>query len=48
VAAQQQGLEKGKGDLADYLIHEHAGAAGAETVATFDEAFLKERGFSRP
>ena len=39
---------KGKGDFADYLIREHARAAGAETVATFDRSLLKERGFSKP
>lgn len=38
----------GKGDFADYLIREHAQAAGADTVATFDRSLLKERGFSRP
>jgi len=39
---------RGKGDFADYLIREHALAAGAETVATFDGALLKESGFSKP
>ena len=39
---------KGKGDFADYLIREHARSAGAETVATFDGALLKESGFSKP
>ncbi len=38
----------GKGDFADYLIREHARAAGADTVATFDRSLLKERGFSKP
>jgi predicted nucleic-acid-binding protein len=38
----------GKGDFADSLIREHARAAGADTVATFDRSLLKERGFSRP
>jgi len=38
----------GKGDFADYLIREHADAAGADTVATFDRSLLKERGFSKP
>ncbi|MCW8985768.1 MAG: type II toxin-antitoxin system VapC family toxin [Thermoanaerobaculales bacterium] len=38
----------GKGDFADYLIREHAVAAGANTVATFDRSLLKERGFSKP
>jgi len=38
----------GRGDFADYLIREHAVAAGADTVATFDRSLLKERGFSKP
>jgi predicted nucleic-acid-binding protein len=37
--------EAGKGDFADYLIREHARAAGCEDVATFDRVLLKERGF---
>ena len=39
---------KGKSDFADYLIREHARAAGADTVATFDRSLLKERGFTKP
>ena len=39
---------KGRGDFADFLIREHARSAGAETVATFDGALLKESGFSKP
>jgi predicted nucleic-acid-binding protein len=38
----------GKGDFADYLVREHARAAGADTVATFDRSLLKERGFTKP
>jgi len=38
----------GKGDFADYLIREHAWSVGADTVATFDGALLKESGFSKP
>jgi predicted nucleic-acid-binding protein len=38
----------GRGDFADYLIREHAVAAGADTVATFDRSLLTERGFSKP
>ncbi len=38
----------GKGDFADYLIREHARAAGADTVATFDRALLKDQGFVSP
>jgi predicted nucleic-acid-binding protein len=35
----------GKGDFADYVIKEHARAAGCDEVATFDRALLKEAGF---
>ena len=35
----------GKGDFADYLIREHARAAEADAVATFDAVLVKERGF---
>ncbi|MBA3259840.1 MAG: type II toxin-antitoxin system VapC family toxin [Gemmatimonadales bacterium] len=38
----------GKGDFADYLIREQGRAAGCDTVATFDRALLKERGFMAP
>ena len=38
----------GKGDFADYVIQEHARAAGCEGVATFDRALLKEEGFVAP
>jgi predicted nucleic-acid-binding protein len=38
----------GKGDFADYIIREHARAAGADTVvATFDRALFSEGGFSK-
>ena len=37
-----------RGDFADYLIREHARAAGADTVATFDKALHQEQGFSKP
>lgn len=37
-----------KGDFADYLIREHATAAGADTVATFDRSLLRQAGFSKP
>ncbi|MEZ4269563.1 MAG: type II toxin-antitoxin system VapC family toxin [Myxococcota bacterium] len=36
------------GDLADYVIREHADAAGAGVVVTFDAALLKEDGFVAP
>jgi predicted nucleic-acid-binding protein len=38
----------GKGDFADYVIQEHARAAGCDVVVTFDRALLKERGFASP
>jgi predicted nucleic-acid-binding protein len=38
----------GKGDFADYLIQQHARAAGCVEVATFDRALLKEKGFTSP
>lgn len=40
--------EKSKGDFADYLIREHAMAAGRETVVTFDKALHGDRGFAAP
>jgi predicted nucleic-acid-binding protein len=39
---------RGKGDFADYLIREHARAAGAEVVATFDRALLAEKSYTSP
>ena len=38
----------GKGDFADYVIREHARAAGCDHVATFDRMLLKEQGFAAP
>jgi len=38
----------GRGDFADYLLHEHARRAGCETVATFDRVLLKEPGYTAP
>ena len=37
-----------KGDFADYLIREHARAAGAKTVVSFDKPLLRDKGFSSP
>ena len=37
-----------EGDFADYVIKEHARAAGCDEVATFDWALLKEPGFVAP
>lgn len=38
----------GRGDFADYLIREHARAAGFDQVATFDRALLADRDFTEP
>ena len=38
----------GRGDFADYVIREHARAAGYDEVATFDRALLKQDGFISP
>lgn len=38
----------GRGDFADYLIQQHARAAGCHEVATFDKALLREKGFISP
>jgi predicted nucleic-acid-binding protein len=43
-----EGFAAGKGDFADYVIREHARAAGCDHVATFDRMLLKERGFAAP
>ena len=40
--------EKGRGDLADYLIREHAKAAGCKKVFTFDKKLLREELFASP
>jgi predicted nucleic-acid-binding protein len=40
--------ERGKGDFADYLIREHAKAAGCDTIVTFDKRLLKEEMFASP
>jgi predicted nucleic-acid-binding protein len=48
IARALDAYRKERGDFADYLIREHARSAGAETVATFDGALLKENGFSKP
>jgi len=38
----------GKGDFADYLIHELAIRAGCESVVTFETILLREHGFIAP
>jgi predicted nucleic-acid-binding protein len=48
LARALRAYDDGKGEFADYLIREHARTAGADTVATFDRAFLNHEGFSRP
>lgn len=47
LARALQAYVAGKGDFADYLIREHARNEGADTVATFDRALLKDQGFSK-
>ena len=42
------GFARGRGDFADYLVREHARAAGCSTVVTFDKVLQKESGFSAP
>ena len=41
-------FDRGKGDFADYLIREHARAAGCEQVASFDRILLREGNFVAP
>lgn len=41
-------FEKGRGDLADYVIREHARAAECDCVVTFDKALHKENLFRSP
>ena len=40
--------ETGKGDLADYVIGEHATAAGCDVVVTFDKTLQRAAGFASP
>ena len=39
---------EGRGDFADYLIHELATAQGVSQLHTYDKALLKEAGFIKP
>jgi len=48
LASAFEAYRRGKGDFADYLIREQAHAHGADEVATFDRALLKEPGFVAP
>ena len=48
VARALHRFETGRGDFADYLIAEDATAIGADRVATFDRALLREPGFFAP
>jgi predicted nucleic-acid-binding protein len=45
IARALDAFERGRGDIADYVIRETALAHGCEAVATFDKALLKEPGF---
>lgn len=40
--------QTGRGDFADYVIRGDALAAGADSVATFDKALLRDKGFRLP
>jgi predicted nucleic-acid-binding protein len=40
--------EAGAGDFSDYLIREHARAAGCDTVFTFDKALIGDDMFAGP
>jgi len=40
--------EQGRGGFSDYLVREHAKAAGCKAVATFDKKLLKEEMFTSP
>jgi len=42
------GYERGRGDLADYLIREHSRMAGCDAIATFDRVVLADSGFTSP
>ncbi len=48
VARALDAYQIGRGDFADYLIREDALLAGADVVATFDKALLRDRGFRLP
>ena len=43
-----EAYQAGRGDFADYVIREDARVAGADAVATFDKALLKDQGFRLP
>lgn len=45
LARALEAFGQGRGDLADYVIREHSTAAECESVATFDQDLLAERGF---
>jgi predicted nucleic-acid-binding protein len=48
IARALSAYQSGRGDFADYVIRELARVAGAERIATFDKALLKEHGFELP
>jgi predicted nucleic-acid-binding protein len=48
VIAALASYEKGRADLADYLILELARAEGCETLLTFDRRLLRNPGCERP
>jgi predicted nucleic-acid-binding protein len=48
LARALEAYRSGGGDFADYVIREHALAAGCEAVVTFDGDLLKDQGFLAP
>jgi len=48
IARALDAFARARGDFADYLIREHARAAGCDSVATFDRALTRENGFAAP
>jgi len=48
VARALNAFEQGSGGFSDYLIREHAHHVGCDSIATFDQALLKENGFIKP
>ncbi len=41
-------FEVGRGDVADYVLREHAKEAGCDSIATFDKVLLSDEMFSSP
>jgi predicted nucleic-acid-binding protein len=41
-------FETGRGDVADYVLREHAKEADCDSIATFDKVLLSEQMFASP